>query len=75
MLGFFVPLYSYDPQPETQESKLKNVGTAFALLKDVGIRFKDKPTDVAAGDVKATLRILYCLFVLYNKKEAEDKEE
>ncbi len=71
--GFFVPLYEYDPNPSTPESRLANLDLAFQFLSSAGIKPRNRPADVARGDIKAILRLLYCLFVKYKNGEADSK--
>ncbi len=60
-----MPLHAYDPAPSTPEARLSNLNLAFDFLRSAGIRLKNRPVEVATGDVAAVLRILYYLFVKY----------
>lgn len=70
---YFVPLYLYNAAPETFEEKVKNNRLVFELMVDAGL---PKPTslaeDIAKGELKSTLRVLYSLFSKYKHKKARD---
>ncbi|KAG8438601.1 hypothetical protein GDO86_004967, partial [Hymenochirus boettgeri] len=62
--GFFLNLSSFFLTPVTQENKIHNVSFAVDLLLDGEILPSViNPADIVNGDLKATLRILYSLFL------------
>ncbi|CAH0546723.1 unnamed protein product [Brassicogethes aeneus] len=64
--GFFVPHYSFNLTPHEFEQKVHNVGFAFELMEEVGLkRPKARPEDIVNQDLKSTLRVLYNLFLKY----------
>ncbi len=71
--GFFVPLHLYETSPSSIESRLSNVSLAFEFLTESGIRPRNRPSEVVKGDLKAVLRIIYCLFVKYKAATGEDQ--
>ena len=75
LLGFFIPLYKYDRNPSSHEAKMSNVNLAFEFLTSSGIKVKNRPAEVVRGDLKAILRILYCIFVKFKGKPNEMEEQ
>ena len=63
--GFFVPLYEYFPRPGKYEEKIHNVNLAFRFLDELEVPRRNQPSDVVRGDLKAIMRIIYALFVLF----------
>ena len=61
--GFFVPLYEYFQSPKNYDEKLHNVNLAYEFLDDFNIPRKNQPTEIVSGDLRAILRIVYCLFL------------
>ncbi|KAK4830708.1 hypothetical protein QYF61_012968, partial [Mycteria americana] len=52
------------------ENQLHNVNLALDLLTDGGLLdFSVNPEDIVNGDMKTTMRILYCLYSKYKTKE------
>ncbi len=60
-----MPLYEYFPKPEKYEDKLHNVSLAFRFLDEMEVPRRNQPADVVRGDLKAIMRIIYALFVLF----------
>lgn len=63
--GFFVPLFEYFQAPKSEDEKLHNVNLAFEFLDEMGITRRNQPADIVRGDLRATMRIIYCLFIKY----------
>jgi len=64
--GYFVPLYKFNLQVNSNEDKLKNVQFAYFLLKEAGIpEPKSRAADIVNGDLKSILRVLHTLFTKY----------
>ena len=66
--GFFVPLYEYFSTPQTFEEKLHNVNLALHFMDELDVKRRNQPSEIIRGDLKATMRIIYILFV----KHADD---
>ena len=64
--GFFVPLYEYFPNPTTFEEKLHNVHLALEFIDELDVKRRNQPSEIIRGDLKATMRIVYILFVKYS---------
>lgn len=61
--GYFVPLYSFNLTPNTFEQRVHNVAFSVELMEQAGLpRPKIRPEDIANGDIKCTLRLIYSLF-------------
>jgi len=64
--GYFVPLYLYNLKPTTTEEKMENMNYAFRMIEDAGLpRPRNRPSEIVHNDLKATLRIVYSLFIKY----------
>lgn len=64
--GYFVPLYLYNLKPSTAEEKMENMNYAFRMIEDAGLpRPRNRPSEIVHNDLKATLRIVYSLFIKY----------
>ena len=64
--GFFVPLYEYFQQPTSFEEKLHNVNLALDFIDELDVKRRNQPSEIVRGDLKATMRIIYILFVKYS---------
>ena len=77
ILGFFLPLYYYNQVASTTEEMAENwrvCGTHSDLLSnDVESMGLGGPSDLARGDLKATLRILYSVMIKYEEKKRRIK--
>ena len=69
LTGFFVPLYEYFPSPKNYDEKLHNVQLVYEYLDEIKIPKKNQPSEIVSGDLRAILRIVYCLFVDFHEKE------
>ncbi len=66
--NYFVPDFSYHPNPILFEQKIENISFLFDLMDDVGLPEPTcKAEDIANGDLKSTLRIVYNLFTKYKE--------
>ena len=74
--GFFVPLYQFTLHPTNMEEKMANMTFAFKLVDEAGLprpRWethvhmvrRNRPSEIVHGDLKATLRLIYSLFIKY----------
>lgn len=64
--GYFVPLYQFSLNPETTEEMMSNMNLAFQLIEEAGLpRPRNRPREIVHKDLKATLRIIYSLFIKY----------
>ena len=75
ILGFFLPLYCYNQEASTTEEMTNNwrvCGIQSDLINNKMESFGG-PTDLARGDLKATLRILYSVMVNYEEKKRGNK--
>ncbi|OCT86057.1 parvin gamma S homeolog isoform X1 [Xenopus laevis] len=67
--GYFMNLSSFFLTPGTQEDKVHNVSLALDLLLEGGIIENPiNPADIVNGDLKATLRLLYGLFLRHKRR-------
>eukprot|EP00079_Xenopus_tropicalis_P031710 XP_017945481.1 PREDICTED: gamma-parvin [Xenopus tropicalis] len=67
--GYFMNLGSFFLTPSTQEDKVHNVSLALELLLEGGIiQNPMDPADIVNGDLKATLRLLYSLFLRHKRR-------
>ena len=64
--GFFVPLYEYFQRPTSFEEKLHNVNLALDFIDELDVKRRNQPSEIVRGDLKATMRIIYILFVKYS---------
>lgn len=68
--GYFICEYAYHNKVETKEQKLENCQLLFELIDEAGLPKPNcLPEDVASGDLKSTLRILYTLFTNYKDRD------
>ena len=68
-LGFFLPLYCYNQNASTEEEMAANwrvCGDQSDLMNN-DTESLGGPADLARGDVKATLRILYSVMIKYER--------
>jgi len=64
--GYFIPLYEYKMAPVTSDDKMANVSLAFRLMEEAGIpKPRNRPSEIVNCDLKATLRVVYSLFIQY----------
>lgn len=64
--GYFIHLSEYYLRPSDEKEKLHNVSFMLELLKDRGLlNYPINAQDVVNVDLKATVRILHCLFTKY----------
>ncbi|XP_050181164.1 gamma-parvin isoform X1 [Myiozetetes cayanensis] len=69
--GYFLNLRSFFLTPASTTEMLHNVNLALDLLADGGLlNFSVNSEDIVNGDMKTTMRILYCLYSKYKTKEA-----
>ena len=75
ILGFFLSLYYYKQDASTTEEMADNwrVCCIQSDLIDNEIEAMGSPTDLARGDLKATLRILYSVMIKYERKKGRNK--
>ena len=75
ILGFFLPLYCYKQDASTAEEMADNwrVCCIQSDLIDNKTESLGSPTDLARGDLKATLRILYSVMIKYEEKKRRIK--
>ena len=71
ILGFFLPLYCYNQDASTAEEMADNwrVCGIQSDLIDNETESLGGPNDLARGDLKATLRILYSVMIKYEEKK------
>ena len=71
IIGFFLPLYCYKQDASTAEEMADNwrVCCIQSDLIDNETESLGGPTDLARGDLKATLRILYSIMLKYEEKK------
>ncbi|XP_064372883.1 gamma-parvin isoform X4 [Dromaius novaehollandiae] len=68
--GYFLNLRDFFLTPANTTEMLHNVNLAVDLLTDGGLlNFSVNSEDIVKGDMKTTLRILYCLYSKYKTKE------
>ncbi|XP_055567290.1 gamma-parvin isoform X2 [Falco cherrug] len=68
--GYFLNLRNFFLTPASTTEMLHNVNLALDLLADGGLlNFSVNSEDIVNGDVKTTMRILYCLYSKYKTKE------
>ncbi|XP_025906177.1 gamma-parvin isoform X1 [Nothoprocta perdicaria] len=68
--GYFLNLRDFFLTPASPTEMLHNVNLALDLLTDGGLlNFSVNSEDVVKGDMKTTLRLLYCLYSKYKTKE------
>ena len=68
--GYFIGQYAYNKMIESKEQKLENCKFLFELINEAGLPKPNcLPEDVASGDLKSTLRILYTLFTNYKDRD------
>ncbi|XP_017939118.1 gamma-parvin [Manacus vitellinus] len=69
--GYFLNLRNFFLTPASTTEMLHNVNLALDLLADGGLlNFSVNSEDIVKGDMKTTMRILYCLYSKYKTKEA-----
>jgi len=74
--GYFVPTYLYYLTPKGFDEKVHNLELAFDLMKDANIQLpKTQPQDIAKGELKSTLRVLYNLFNKYKARRVVSSTE
>ncbi|XP_062915756.1 gamma-parvin isoform X2 [Mobula hypostoma] len=67
--GYFIHLSKYYLSPTDDKEKLHNVSFVLELLEDRGLlNYTINPQDIINLDIKATMRILHCLFAKYKDK-------
>lgn len=67
--GYFIPFGLYHETPLNFDQKLENMIFAFKLIEETGITLKRTRADeVVHGDVKSVMRVLYSIFIKYNKQ-------
>ncbi|XP_030336297.1 gamma-parvin isoform X2 [Strigops habroptila] len=68
--GYFLNLRHFFLTPDSTVEMLHNVNVALDLLADGGLlNFSVNSEDIVNGDMKTTMRILYCLYSKYKSKE------
>ena len=68
--GYFIPEYAYYSKPSCMEQKIENSKFLFELIEDAGLQSPNcMPEDIANGDLKSILRILYSMFSNYKDRE------
>ncbi|XP_054255766.1 gamma-parvin [Indicator indicator] len=68
--GYFLNLRDFFLTPASTAEMLHNVNLALDLLADGGLLdFSVNSEDIVNGDLKSTMRILYCLYSKYKTKE------
>ncbi|KAM9030174.1 gamma-parvin isoform 2-T4 [Guaruba guarouba] len=68
--GYFLNLKHFFLTPASSMEMLHNVNLALDLLADGGLlNFSVNSEDIVNGDVKTTMRILYCLYSKYKSRE------
>ncbi|XP_068807433.1 gamma-parvin isoform X3 [Struthio camelus] len=68
--GYFLNLRDFFLTPASTTEMLHNVNLAVDLLTDGGLlNFSVNSEDIVKGDMKTTMRILYCLYSKYKAKE------
>ncbi|KAM6288374.1 gamma-parvin isoform 2-T2 [Spheniscus humboldti] len=68
--GYFLNLRDFFLTPASTMEMLHNVNLALDLLTDGGLlNFSVNSEDIVNGDMKTTMRILYCLYSKYKAKE------
>ncbi|KAM6320810.1 gamma-parvin [Aegotheles albertisi] len=68
--GYFLNLRNFFLTPASTMEMLHNVNLALDLLTDGGLlNFSVNSEDIVNGDVKTTMRVLYCLYSKYKTKE------
>ncbi|VDN10432.1 unnamed protein product [Dibothriocephalus latus] len=64
--GYFVPLHCYHPMPSTDAMRLTNINLAFDLIRAAELpEPMERPEDIAMGDSRAILRLLYSIYSRY----------
>ncbi|OXB61761.1 hypothetical protein ASZ78_002326, partial [Callipepla squamata] len=68
--GYFLNLRDFFLTPASTTEMLHNVNLALDLLTDGGLlNFSVDSEDIVKGDLKTTMRVLYCLYSKYKAKE------
>jgi parvin len=68
--GYFVPDHAYNWPATTAEQRQANCKLLFELIDDAGLpRPNCNPDDIATGDLKSILRILYLMFSNYKDRD------
>lgn len=68
--GYFLPEYAFNTSPKSGEHRLANCRLMFDLIEDAGLQRPNcRPEDLASGDLKSILRILYLLFSNYKDRD------
>ena len=68
--NFFVPEYAYFENATNYDEKLENCKLLFDLIEDAGLQEKNcTPENIASGDLKSILRVLYLLFSNYKDRD------
>ncbi|XP_065493436.1 gamma-parvin isoform X2 [Caloenas nicobarica] len=68
--GYFLNLRDFFLTPASSTEMLHNVNLALDLLTDGGLlNFSVNSEDIVNGDMKTTMRVLYCLYSKYKTKE------
>ncbi|XP_014116897.1 PREDICTED: gamma-parvin isoform X2 [Pseudopodoces humilis] len=69
--GYFLNLRNFFLTPASTMEMLHNINLALELLAEGGLlNFHVKSEDIVNGDMKAIMRVLYCLYAKYRTKEA-----
>ena len=67
---YFIPEYAYYSKPSCMEQKIENSKFLFELIEKAGLQSPNcMPEDIASGDLKSILRILYTMFSNYKDRE------
>uniref|UniRef100_A0A8C5WCK5 Gamma-parvin n=1 Tax=Leptobrachium leishanense TaxID=445787 RepID=A0A8C5WCK5_9ANUR len=67
--GYFINLSSFSLTPSSHDDKIQNVSLALELLMDREVLQNPiNPADIVNGDIKATLRVLYGLFLKHKRR-------
>jgi parvin len=68
--GYFIPLHAFHSEPESNEQKVENCRLLFKLIDDAGLQKPNcSPEEIANGDLKSILRIMYSLFSHYKDRD------
>lgn len=67
--GYFIPLNLFHAEPVSDEQKVENCRFLFKLIDDAGLQKPNcSPQEIASGDLKSVLRIMYSLFSNYKDR-------
>ncbi len=66
LCNYYIPEFSYHSIPKSFDEKVENIQLLFDLMEDENLVLPTcKPEDIANGDLKSTLRVVYNLFTKY----------